>query len=172
MNVFTLGVILTVAATFLVGTTTVAYAQTTENSFVNTVWGLIAAVSVFVTGISTFAMYWAKKARAIAEKTGNVKLLGILDKYVIPILESGQKVADITARQELKSKQLGEVLFKFMGSAADEIKDKYEIRLKNLTQDVEDATKTAEERQKALEEMTDLIETIRKDIGGIPNPSP
>ena len=138
-----------------------------QNSFVDTVWGSIAAITTGVTVFSGLVIFWVKKLRdrlAGAKSENAKKLLEVLDGYVIPALQQGEKVAEITARQEVKAKQFGEILYEFMGDKADEIKDKYEVKLANLSKDVDTAVKGTVEYNNKLQEMEKLLEEIRADI--------
>lgn len=135
-----------------------------QGTFVDSILGLMTAILVGFGVISTFAIFWAKKAKAIALARGNQKAVDAIDK-IIGVLEEGQKFADATAKQEEKLKQFGEILYNFMGPEADKIRDKYQVRLEELTKDVKNTTLAAQERQKKLEELYDLYEQIQGEIG-------
>ena len=134
-----------------------------QGTFVDSIVGLLVAIMVAFGVISTFAIFWAKKAKAIALAKGNTKLAELADK-IISVLEDGQKIAVATQNQEVKIKQFGEILYQFMGPKADEIRDKYQVRIDQLTKDVQDAQKTVEERQKSLEQLAALYEQIQAEI--------
>ena len=129
--------------------------------------GLMGAVIVAFGVISTFAVFWARKAKAIALARGNQKLADAMDK-VIGVLQEGQKIADATANQETKLKQFGEILYQFMGPEADKIRDKYQVKLDELTKDIKDTTATAQERQAKMEELYALAEQIQLEIKNPP----
>jgi hypothetical protein len=138
-----------------------------QNSFVDTVWGTITAVTIAFTTVSGIAIYWTKKVRdrLVNSKSENAKkLLDVLDNYVIPALQQGEKVAEVTARQEVKAKQFGEILYTFMGDKADEIKDKYEVKLSNLSKDVDDAMIGTVEYNTRIQELEKLLAEIKADI--------
>ena len=117
-----------------------------QSTFVDSALGLMSALLVAFMVISAFAIFWARKAKAIALARGNQKLADMMDK-VINVLQEGQKVANATANQEEKLKQFGEILYNFMGPEADKIRDKYKVKLEELTKDVQNTTLAAKERE-------------------------
>ena len=138
-----------------------------QNSFVDTIWGTITAVTIGISTVSGLVVFWVKKLRDRLQNSKNEnakKLLEIFDGYVIPLLEEGEKVAEITARQEVKAKQFGEILYDTMGEKANEIRDKYEVKLVNLTKDVTSATQGTVAYHEKLKAMEALLEEIRIDI--------
>ena len=162
-------------AVILGSVTTLAYAQTSgmimQESFVNTVWGLIAAIMAGFMTLSSIAIYWAKKAKEKAEKSGNKKLAETMGKF-ISALETGQQFVKSTQNQEVKIKQLGEILFQFMGPKANEISGKYQVKLEELTKDVQSAVKGSTEYNEKLKELYDLYDQISSEIGGLPPVTP
>ena len=70
-----------------------------QNSFVDTIWGTITVVTIGITTISSIAIVWVRKlhAKLKASKSENAqKLVKVLEGYVIPALEQGEKVAEVT----------------------------------------------------------------------------
>ena len=143
-----------------------------QDSFVNNSWGLISGIMGAFMVISGIAVFWANKVRNGLKNSTNAnaqKIVGIIDNYVLPILKQGQDVAQATQKQEVKAKQFGEILYGMFPEQAAQIKDKFEVKLTNLTADVDKATKGTvmyDEKLKALEA---LIAEMKASIGaGVP----
>lgn len=138
-----------------------------QNSFVDASWNAIAAITTIFTVVSGIAIFWVNKLRTKLRTSGNEnakKILGVLDNYVVPILEQGEKVAEATARQEVKAKQFGEILYNTMGDKADEIKDKYEVKLVNLAKDVNEANANTVAYNNKIKELEQLLSEIKADV--------
>lgn len=159
MNVNILLVFAALAALIGIGCTYV-YAQS-ENTIIQTGWGLVTAVATAFIVMGGFIVYWAKKVRDIAEKKGNKRLVQVIDDYIIPLFTKGAEVAQTTLNQEVKIKQAAEVLFNSLPDKGASIRDKYEIRLVELTKDVEAAKGDAEEYQAKLLELEKLTSEIK-----------
>jgi uncharacterized integral membrane protein len=159
--------VLILAPTMLI----VVYAQngtdTGGSSFVNASFNTILGITVFISALSGIVLWWVNKLRSVLANSKNEnakKLLRVFDDYLVPALEQGKKVAEITQKQEVKAKQLGEILYGFMGEKANEIKDKYEVKLVNLTADVDKATKGTIAYDTKLRQLEQLVEEIRGEV--------
>lgn len=133
-----------------------------QQSFVDTVWGTIIAIMSIFTVVSGIAIFWAQKAKARLAQSNNAnakKIAGVLDQ-VIGALETGQQFVEATKKQEVKAKQFGEILYGVMGPKADEIRDKYEVQLKNLTADVQKAERGTAEYNEKIKALYGLLEEI------------
>jgi flagellar motility protein MotE (MotC chaperone) len=140
-----------------------------QESFVSNSWGLIAGIMSAFMIISGIAVFWANKVRGALKNSTNEnaqKIVSVIDDYVLPILKQGQETVEATQKQEVKAKQFGEILYGMFPEKAAEIKDKYEVKLVNLTHDVDKAvqgTVMYDDKLKALEQ---LLEEMKGSIGG------
>ena len=140
-----------------------------QDSFVNNGWALIQGLMVAFMVISGIAIFWANKVKNALKNSTNAnaqKIVKIIDDYVLPVLKQGQDVAEATQKQEVKAKQFGEILYGMFPEQAAQIKNKYEVKLVNLTADVDKATKGTvmyDEKVKALEA---LLEEMKGSISG------
>ena len=59
----------------------------------------------------------------------------MIEQFVLPALQQNKKFVEHTQGQDVKIEQIAEILYKFMGDKADEIKDKPEVKQKKLIED-------------------------------------
>jgi hypothetical protein len=139
-----------------------------QDSFINNSWALLSGLMVAFMAISTIAVFWANKVRNALKNNKNVnaqKIVHVIDDYVLPILKQGQDVAEATQKQEVKAKQFGEILYGMFPEQAAQIKDKYEVKLTNLTADVDKATKGTELYNEKVKQLEALLEEMKGSIG-------
>jgi flagellar motility protein MotE (MotC chaperone) len=143
-----------------------------QDSFVNNAWGLMTGVMSAFMIISGIAIFWANKVKNGLKNSTNAnaqKIVGIIDNYVLPILKQGQETVEATQKQEVKAKQFGEILYGMFPEQAAQIKDKYEVKLVNLTADVDKATKGTVEYNEKVKSLEALLEEMKGSIGsGVP----
>ena len=142
----------------------------TEESFVNTVWGTLQAGFAFYTVISGIAIFLALKVRGLLKNSKAEwakKLVQVLDHYIIPAFKETDKFVEVTKKQETKIKQLGEILYQFMGPEADKIRDKYSVRLQQLQEDLEQAEVGSIEFKQKLQNFVELLEQIKAEAGAV-----
>lgn len=144
-----------------------------QDTFVNNSWALIQGLMVAFMAISGIAVFWANKVRNGLKNSTNAnaqKIVHVIDDYVLPILKQGQDVAEATQKQEVKAKQFGEILYGMFPEQAAQIKDKYEVKLVNLTADVDKATKGTMEYNEKVKQLEALLEEMKGSIAttGVP----
>jgi protein-disulfide isomerase len=139
-----------------------------QDSFVNNAWGLLSGLMVLFTVVSTIAIFWANKVKNGLKNSKNAnaqKVVAIIDDYILPVLKQGQEVAEATQKQEVKAKQFGEILYGMFPEQAAQIKDKYEVKLTNLTADVDKATKGTIEYNDKVKQLEQLLEEMKAQVG-------
>ena len=139
-----------------------------QDSFVNNVWGLLSGLMVLFTVVSTIAIFWANKVKNALKNSRNQnaqKVVAIIDDYILPVLKQGQDVAAATQKQEVKAKQFGEILYGMFPEQAAQIKDKYEVKLVNLTADVEKAKQGTVEYDQKVKQLEQLLEDMKAQVG-------
>lgn len=121
--------------------------------------------------VSAIAIFWVNKVRNALKNSKNdsaKKVVAVIDDYILPILKQGQETVEATQKQEVKAKQFGEILYDFMGPKANEIKDKYQVKLTNLTADVDKAVDTSVVYNEKLKAMEALVEEMKSQYGKEP----
>ena len=120
---------------------------------VATIFSVLAAAAVIIP----IARYWVTKARDSA--ITNPKVDEFLNK-VLGVLEQGQQFVDKTKNQEIKIKQLSEVVFNSLPDKGESIREKYAIRLEQLQADIDKAVKGTVEYDAKLKEVEALLGEI------------
>lgn len=129
-----------------------------QNATVDMLWAFIATVIGAATVIIPIVRYWVTKARDSALTKENAD--AILNK-VLEALEVGEKFVDATKNQEVKIKQLGEIVFESLPDKGAGIRDKLEVKLTALQADIQKATNGTVEYDTKLRE----IERILAELG-------
>lgn len=155
---------------FVIGIIGMAYAQNgttptpTNEAFINSIWGLFLALSAGFAIISAIAIKIANNVKERLKNSNNEnakKIVSIIDDYVIPILNTGNEFVDKTKNQEDKIKELGQILYQFMGPEADKITAKPQVTIDKLTTDVNTANVQAEDYAKKLERLMALMSELK-----------
>lgn len=139
-------------------------AQITGQSFVDSAWSIIDSLLLLFMAVSTIALgavAFLRKKLINSQNESAKQIVNTIDEYVIPILQSGQNIALSTKNQEIKIKQIGEILYEFMGERANEIKDKYQVKLDNLNADIQKTSATAIAYNEKLNKLYELIESLK-----------
>ena len=139
---------------------------TTDNaeSYVNSIWGLFLAAAAIFGTISAIAIKIATNVKnRLADNTdeNSKKIVSIIDDFILPIFKTGNEFVEKTKTQEEKIKELAEITYDFMGSKADEIKDKTQVKIEKLTTDVNAANVQAIEYKKKLERAMQLLDELK-----------
>lgn len=129
-----------------------------QNATVEMGWQFIASILVAAGTIIPIVKYWVGKVRDSSLTKENAD--AILSK-VLGVLEQGQQFVEQTKNQEVKLKQLGEIVFESLPDKGASIHDKYAVKLANLQSDIEKATKGTVEYDAKLKE----IEAILAELG-------
>lgn len=143
-------------------------------SFIDNSWALIAGISTAAITVSGIAVFWVKKTRdAMANNPFpnsdvDEKIVNVIDKYVLPILGQAKDTAEATLNQEVKAKQFGEILYGMFPEKAAQIKDKTEVKLVNLTSDVNKATGNVVAFDDKLRQLEQLVEEMKSGTSGAP----
>lgn len=157
---------------FLIGIIGMVYGQngttptTTNEAFINSIWGLFLALSAGFAIISAIAIKIANNVKERLKNSTNEnskKIVSIIDDYVLPILNTGNDFVNKTKNQEEKIKELGTIVFDFMGPAANDIRDKTKVKIDNMTTDVTTANVQAEEYAKKLERLMFLMDELKTE---------
>lgn len=118
-----------------------------------TLISIISAAAVIIP----IARYWVKKAM---DSTLTGPDADKLLQKVLGVLDEGAKVVDATKNQEVKIKQLSEVVFNSLPDKGESIRDKYAIKLVNLQKDIDSAVKGTVEYDAKLKEVEALVAEI------------
>ena len=133
-------------------------------AFVNSAWGLFIAFALIFGTISGIAIKIATKVKerlSLSNTEQSKKIVSLIDDYVLPILETGNDFVGKTKDQEVKLKEFGQILYEFMGPAADQITEKPKVTIDKLTTDVTAANVQAEEYRKKLERLMALMSELK-----------
>ena len=133
-------------------------------SYVNSIWGLFLAVGTIFGTVSLIAIKVATNIRNKFKDSDNEnhkKIVSIIDDYVLPILQTGNEVVDTTKSQQVQIKEVAQILYAFMGPAADDIKDKTQVKIDNLTSDVNKTDTQAQEYAKKIERLMELLDQLK-----------
>ena len=148
--------------------------QITGQAVVTSAWNFFDAIALLFMTVSGIALFLALKLKKVLENSTNPKakaLEKILNEYVIPMLGTGREFIQNTKTQEGEIKQIGEILYSFMGSAADKITDKELVQLETLRQNILKMNTSASDYDKKLQELLILIEKLRGQ-GTVETPVP
>ena len=176
-------IVTAIVGTFIIFSSVMAQAQTNvsgnitvepSKSFVDTVYGTLQAGFAFYTVVSGVAIFLAIQLRNALKNSKAEwakKLVTFLEGYLIPAFQKGDQFVQTTKNQETKILQMGQILYDFMGPAADKIKDKYQVRITQMEKDLMAATVDAKQYQSKIVEFVDLINQLRGEAG-LPRVSP
>src|SRR5688500_4904405 len=106
--------------------------QVTGNAVATSAWNLFDALAGLFMIVSAIAVFIALRLRKALENStdpSSKRILRILDDYVLPTLNTAQDFVTQTRTQQVQIKQIGEILFDFMGPAADKITEKELVKL-------------------------------------------
>ena len=134
------------------------------DAFMNSVWGLFIAFGLIFGTISGIVIKIATRVKNRLKDSNNEqhkKIVSIIDDYVLPVLQRGNDFVDKTKNQEEKIKEMGEILYGFMGPKADEITAKPKVKIDNMTTDVTNANVQAEDYHKKLERLMALMDELK-----------
>lgn len=138
--------------------------QTNGEAFINSAWGLFIAIAGIFATVSAIAIKIAtnlKNRLKDSQNENHKKIVSIIDDYILPILSTGNDFVDKTKNQEEKLKEFGQILYTFMGSKADEITAKPKVTIDNLTTDVNTANIQAQDYQKKLDRLQELLNELK-----------
>lgn len=128
------------------------------------VWNLFLAISGIFATVSAIAIGITLRIRKrLADNTdeNSKKIVSIIDDFVLPIFNSGQEFVDKTKEQEGKIKEIGEILYGFMGDKANEIVDKNLVKIDKLTADTNTANIQAEDYKQKLDRLGQLLDELK-----------
>ena len=148
--------------------------QITGQAVVTSAWNFFDAIALLFMTVSGIALFLALKLQKVLQNSTNPKakaLDKILNEYVIPLLGTGREFVQHTKTQEGEIKQIGEILFAFMGDAANKITDKQLVQLETLRQNILKMNTQSVDYDKKLQELFVLIEKLRGE-GTVETPIP
>ena len=129
-----------------------------QNALSDVVMATLVSILSAAAVIIPIARYWVNKAKD-STLTGE-KADAFLAK-VLGVLDQGQKVVEATQNQEVKIKQLSEVVFNSLPDKGESIREKYEIKLVNLQRDIDNAVKGTQIYDAKVKEIEALLAEIQ-----------
>lgn len=116
---------------------------------------LVAAL-VPLGGLAYAVMKVLKEKMKKSENTSLKNTADMIETYVLPALQQNSKFVEKTQVQDVKIEQIAEALYKFMGPEANKIRDKPEIKQKQLIADAAIAQKDKEDYDAKVKQVEDL----------------